>query len=105
MKKTLLSLCTILLVTFVQAQEHMTFKDISLNCDITTFVAKLKAKGYTTTMEFENGAILSGSFAGKDDCAIIILCTAKSKLVWKVCVGFPEKVSWRSLKSEYNSLK
>lgn len=105
MKKILLTICTLLIVALAQAQEHMTFKDISMDCDLTTFVAKLKAKGYKTTLIQEDAAVLSGNFAGKDDCKIVVLCTAASKLVWKVGVVFPKKISWSSLKSEYNTFK
>lgn len=105
MKKILLTLCTLLIVALTQAQEHMTFKDISMDCNLTTFVSKLKAKGYTTTLIQEDAAVLSGSFAGKDDCTIVVLCTSVSKLVWKVGVIFPKRTSWSSLKSEYNSFK
>ena len=105
MKKMLLTLWTVLLVTFAQAQEHMTFKDISMDCDLTTYISKLKAKGYKTEYTDTYGAVMSGNFAGKDDCKIYILCTENSKLVWKVAVKFPEQSSWSSLKSEYKSFK
>ena len=87
MKKILLTLCTLLIVALAQAQEHMTFKDISMDCNLTTFVSKLEAKGYRTTLLEDDNAVLKGNFAGKDDCSIYVLCTAKSKLVWKVAVG------------------
>ena len=105
MKKILLTICTLLIVVLAQAQEHMTFKDISMDCNLTTFVSKLEAKGYRTTLLEDDNAVLKGNFAGKDDCSIYVLCTAKSKLVWKVAVRFPEQVSWSSLKSEYKSFK
>ena len=105
MKKILLTLCTVLIVAFTQAQEHMTFKDISMNCNLTTFVSKLEAKGYKTILVEDNAAALSGNFAGKDNCTIMILSTTSSKFVWKVVVDFPEHDSWSSLKSEYKSFK
>ena len=105
MKKILLTLCTLLIVALAQAQEHMTFKDISMDCNLTTFVSKLEAKGYITKLTEANGAVMSGSFAGKDGCTIYILCTETTKSVWKVAVKFPEQSSWSSLKSEYKSFK
>ena len=105
MKKILLTLCTLLIVALAQAQEHMTCKDISMDCNLTTFVSKLEAKGYITKLTEANGAVMSGSFAGKDGCTIYILCTETTKSVWKVAVKFPEQSSWSSLKSEYKSFK
>ena len=46
MKKILLTICTLLILALAQAQEHMTFKDIPMDCDITTFISKLESKGY-----------------------------------------------------------
>ena len=105
MKKILLTICTLLIVALAQAQEHMTFKDISMDCNLTTFVSKLEAKGYITKLTEATGAVMSGSFAGKDGCTIYILCTETTKSVWKVAVKFPEQSSWSSLKSEYKSFK
>ena len=105
MKKMLLTIWTVLFITFAQAQEHMTFKDISMNCNLTTFVTKLEAIGYKKALLEDYGAVLKGSFAGKNDCTIMVLCTSNSKSVWKVAVIFPEQTSWSSLKSEYKSFK
>ena len=105
MKKLLLTLCAILFAMSAYAQEHMTFKGVSMGCNITTFVSQLESKGYTKKLLQDNGAVLSGSFAGKDDCIIFVLCTESTKTVWKVAVKFPEQTSWYSLKSEYNTLK
>lgn len=105
MKKIFVLACAILFAIAAQAQEHMTFKGISMNCTLSSFVSQLTAKGYTKLYMNEKGAVLSGDFAGKQDCKIFVLGTSSSKVVWKVAVKFPEKVSWHSLKSEYNTLK
>ena len=105
MKKILLTICSVLFAMLAQCQEHMTFKGIPMDCNLTSFVSKLESKGYIKEVIQDNGAVLSGNFAGKDDCTILVVCTASSKLVWKIAVQFPERVSWNSLKNEYNSLK
>lgn len=89
----------------MQTNEYMTFKGISFNSDINVFAAKMEAIGYTQVSMRESSAVFSGNFAGKDDCTIVVLATDKSKLVWKVIVHFPEKISWHSLKNEYESFK
>ena len=101
MKRMLLTLCSVLIVTFAQAQEHMIFKDISMDCNLTTFVSKLVAKGYEKVLVKDDAVALTGNFAGKKDCTILVLSSANSHLVWKVSVLFPEHTSWSSLKSEY----
>jgi len=105
MKKILLTLCVGLLTLAVQAQEHMTFKGVSMGCNITTFVSQLKAKGFTVNYEADKGVILEGDFAGKSNCKVYVLPTKQSKMVWKVAVKFPEQSSWYSIKSEYKSFK
>lgn len=105
MKKLFVLTCTILFALAVQAQEHMAFKGVSMNCTLSSFVSQLTTKGYTKLYMNDRGAVLSGDFAGKQDCKIIVLSTSSSKVVWKVAVQFPEKVSWRSLKTEYETLK
>jgi hypothetical protein len=105
MKKFLLTICTLLILALAQAQEHMTFKDIPMDCDITTFISKLESKGYKTEIVRDNAVLLTGNFAGKDDCSIIVLCTTNSKLVHRVVVDFPERTTWSALKSEYNTFK
>ena len=105
MKKLLIAICAILCAVVAQAQEHMTFKGVPMDCNLATYVAKLEAKGYKTVYTDETGSVLTGSFAGKDDCEIYVISTGVSKLVWTVVVYFPEETSWSSLKSEYNSFK
>lgn len=89
----------------MQTNEYMTFKGISFNCDINTFASNMEAIGYTQVLMQERAAVYRGNFAGKDGCSIIVLATDTSKLVWKVVVEFPEQISWRSLKNEYNHYK
>ena len=105
MKKLFIMICAILCTVVVQAQDHMSFKGVSMKCTLTSFVSQLEVQGYETLLKREDGAVLSGSFAGKTNCKIFVMCTNNSKVVWKVVVKFPEKVSWFSLKSEYNTFK
>jgi len=105
MKRFLLTLCAILFSIAVFAQEHMTFKDVPMGCDLTTFVSKLKSQGFVQDLMQDNVAILKGDFAGKSNCTILVGASERSKKVWKVVVNFPEKSSWYSLKNEYMSFK
>ena len=66
MKRILITLCAVILSFSAQAQEHMTFKGVSMGCDITTFVSQLESKGFTVDYEADNGVILTGDFAGNE---------------------------------------
>lgn len=105
MKRFLLTMCAVILAVALQAQEHMTFKGIAMGCDLTTFISKLQAQGFTQELIQDNVALLKGDFAGKSNCSIIVGATKKSKKVWKVVVNFPERSSWYSLKDDYISFK
>ena len=105
MKKILLTLCVGLLTFAIHAQEHMIFKDVSMGCNITTFVSQLKAKGFTVEEEADYGVTLKGDFAGKRNCFVFVFPTKQSKMVWKVAVKFPDHSSWDSIKSEYLTFK
>ena len=86
MKKLLLTCCVIISATLTYAQEHMTFKGIPMDGNLTSFVSQLKANGYTELLTQEDAVALSGNFAGKDDCTVFVLGTNKGKVVWKVVV-------------------
>lgn len=98
-------ICATLITVLAQAQEHMAFKDVSMNCTVESFVSQLKLKGYTVAVLRDNSAILTGSFAGKDNCEIYVYGTDNAKMVHLVAVKFSEHVSWSSLKNEYLSFK
>ncbi len=89
---------------FAQA-EHMTFKGIPMDCDISTFVSRMEAKGYTLEYPCDEYALMSGRFATKDECKIYIYCTEDSKLVYQVIVSFPEYSRWDTLRDEYYLFK
>jgi len=82
----------------------MKFRDIEIDGKLNEFVSKMKGLGYTFIENYKNTAIMEGNFIGKE-CRIFILSTPKTKTVWKVAVFLPKESSWRSLKSEYNSVK
>ena len=107
MKKILIYICATLFAVASYAQEHMTFKGISMDCDIDTFVAKLENGGSLKSDEhkYKFATLLTGHFAGEDNCNIYVLYTPQTRLVFKVIVQFPKKTSWNSLKDQYNRLK
>lgn len=104
MKKFFLTLTAVIIAVGLQAQEHLSFKGISMNTDIASFVSQLKADGFIVIHE-GFGTVLNGDFAGRSNCTVFVLHTQEKKLVWKVVVLFPEKSSWDLLKYEYSSFK
>lgn len=95
-----LMLLTVVLVR-LNAQEHMLFMKNPINGTMNEFVTQMKSKGFVHDYTGNDGMIMKGVFAGKD-CSIVIVCTPKTKTVWKVAVIFErEYTSWSSLKIDY----
>ena len=82
----------------------MEFKGIPINGTLSSFVQKMKSKGYKSIYSQDNAVIMVGEFIGKK-ANIGILASTKSKIVWKVAVNLDEEISWSSLKSEYFKIK
>ncbi|MFI3331633.1 MAG: hypothetical protein R3Y38_07490, partial [Rikenellaceae bacterium] len=91
---------------FVQAQEHMEFKGIPISGHIDSFVAKLESSGFKkkTVNLNDNACVLTGQFVGKA-CEVFVICSPKTKQVWKVAVFLPKSSGWHSIKGDYNSFK
>lgn len=89
-----------------ESLSHYSFQGIEMNMKVGAFSTELSRKGYAIlyAKEDSTACILSGTFAGKDDCSIIVFGTPKSKIVWKVSILFPETKSWYSVKNNYMTL-
>lgn len=95
------------IVTFAQdvdSVKHLEFKGIPIDGSLNEFVSKLEAKGFTKTETMGTMVQLKGDFAG-ESVNVYVVGSEKNKTVWKVAVFFPEKSSWRSLKSDYFDYK
>lgn len=102
--KRILSIIILAMTSFIcMAQEHMTFKGIPIDGDLNSFVDKLEELGFSLDREFDD-TVLTGEFAGKSDCKIIICSTKLTNTVCQVGVAFPDQTSWIALKIEYDEL-
>ncbi len=105
MKTKLFTLLFSLLVCsslMAQNDNHMKFKEISINGNIITFGSQLKSQGFT-----QNGdsGIFKGQFAG-DDCTLAVYETKTTKVVYQVIVVYnTEGDSWYTIKSDYKKLR
>lgn len=105
MKKSLLFiLCCLFSFTLFAQEKHMEFKGTPINGTLSSFVQKMKTKGYKTILTENNAVALEGEFIGKK-AVIFVIATPKTKMVWKVGVNLEKKISWSSLKDEYNTIK
>lgn len=103
MKKIILFLFAVLLSLSANAQ-HLKFKDIFIDGEISLFVEKLQGEGFTLEKLNGNIAILKGIFVNKN-CEIYVRATPKTNIVYSVTVYLPEETTWSSIKSSYQSFK
>ena len=104
MKKLFFTMLLCVISISVSAQAHLTFKGVPIDGSLTSFVEKLKAKGFTSVVNNSDGATMKGNFGGKI-CKIRVGITKTSKKVYLVIVQVEESDSWRTLKSTYNEYK
>jgi len=105
MKRISLLLLSLFISLTLYAQDHLTFKGIPIDGPLSAFVEQMKAAGFTLTLSTTNGVAMEGTFAGFDDCTVLIVCTANSKTVWKVAVKLPVQNSWSSARYRYADFK
>ena len=104
MKKLALLFVAMLMSTTFFAQEHLDFRGVPIDGHIDDFIIKMTELGYTLDKKVDNAAIMTGKFTGKD-IDLYILCSPKTKTVWKVAALFDKATSWSSLKSSYFEYK
>ena len=103
MRKLFLLLFCVLPI-FAIAQEHMEFRGIPIDGDVTSFVSKMKDLGYKLDEVDGDVTIMSGKFTGKD-AHLYIVSSPKTKIACKVMIFFEKQTSWSSLKSMYDDYK
>lgn len=87
---------------------HLSFRQLPINGSVSQFIANLETVGYTQKFSYSHEkrtAVLTGSFAGVNNCEIYVVGTPLTETVCRVIVYFPEQKVWYNIKSEYNKWK
>lgn len=83
--------------------QHMKFLGVDLNCTMTTFVSKLKGKGFVQDMNgsHDNTVIMKGMFAG-EKVKLEIRASSKTHLICSVavCFNMSTRYTYEVLKKE-----
>lgn len=105
MRKFFTLIFALLNVTFSFAQEHLTFKGVPIDGTLSSYVSKMKAKGFTSYGSSDGVAILKGDFAAHKSCTITVATMQNRDLVSRIDVMFPEQSQWQYLYGDYSELK
>lgn len=101
MKKPLFLFISTLIISLSYGQE---FLGIKVGGKKEAVINAFKSKGFkvspSSNIIKDNVIRLNGSAGGKN-LEVAIVCTPKSKIVWKFSVYLPEQSSWYLLKSDY----
>lgn len=85
---------------------HCKFKNIPICGSLDNIESKLNSKGYTTLEKSSDGIFLSGSFAGIDDCNLLVNASPYiNGEVYSISVLLPERQNWFSVKADYDTYK
>lgn len=94
----------IMLTSFAQTESpHLTFKGVPIDGTYSSFVTKLKQKGFK--QDLKDPYLLLGDFAGYSDCKIVVTYNKDKNIVYGVGVIFEDTDSWQILYSNYTNLK
>lgn len=104
MKKVLFAFICIIASFQMVAQEHLFFKGVPIDGDITSFVEKLNSKGFKSLKQNDEGFFLEGLFSGHN-CILVVESSLISHTVYSVYVMHDVKEDWMTLKNDYALLK
>jgi hypothetical protein len=93
-------LLTAVALFFVLSANAQVFDGVPVSGDLTTTIAKFKAKGYVFKKFVDNGAILTGKVSFRD-VELYIFVTPFTKKVFKFTIYLEEKDTWSSLRFDY----
>jgi hypothetical protein len=110
MKRMLLILLSVLCAFPLSAQFVPQFKGHPVDGTMDEFVKLLEDDGFVldepgTVAAPANVYLLTGTFAGYDNCQIIVMTSQYTSKVMRVSVFLPENEDWASLKSNYFTIK
>lgn len=96
---TILFLFVFFMITTSSA-EHIKFMGVPVGGNVAAFKDSLKAKGFIYKKCFKTLYSFEGIFAN-EVVAVEVLASPKTKQVCKIIVYFPQKDTWKGLKSDY----
>ena len=106
MKKLVFFLtCFVIVGTAFSQQNHLKFKGVPIDGTLQSYTNAMKQAGFNYKGSQDGVSILSGDFAGYKGCIIGVSTLKNCDVVSRISVLFPERETWSSLLSDYETLK
>ncbi len=83
---------------------HFEFKGVTIDGSKDIAIRQLNNLGYKLIEDSPDGALLSGKFAGIEDCQILISVSEHTNKLYSVSVITPSRLNWWSIKGDYDNL-
>lgn len=87
---------------------HLKFMRLPINGKANSYMQKLVNKGLVLAQPYSNiehNGVLTGPFAGFNNCTIVVGGSSVSDTAWRVIVVLPTSQSWYTLKGQYEDYK
>ena len=84
---------------------HFEFKGVVINGSKDEVADALLKQGYGFVDGGDDGILLSGKFAGIDNCQILVNASQHTHQTYSISVFTPEALTWWSVKADYDRIK
>ena len=102
MKKIVLLLATLSVCLWAGAQEHLKFKNVSIDGPKKAFLAELQKNDFHLIEDTDFGASLRGRLAGKSANAFVM--TTSEGIVCRIAATFDSPETWMELRLDFFTL-
>lgn len=86
-------------------KNHLEFKGISINGSMEQVAERLKQQGYQEIDRADGCILLTGKFAGKEDCQILVSSSKHTGQTYSIAIFTPASLNWWSIKADYEQMK
>ena len=87
------------------AQQHLSFKGVPINGTLQEYTNAMVKAGFHYEGTQDGISILTGDFAGYKNCVVGVSTLKNLNVVSHIAVLFPDKDTWTSVLSDYETLK
>ena len=105
MKKIIILFVCLIIAGTTFAQQHLSFKGVPINGTLQEYTNAMVKAGFHYEGTQDGLSLLTGDFAGYKNCIVGVSTLKNLNVVSYIAVLFPDKDTWTSVLSDYESLK
>lgn len=105
MKKIITLFVCLIIAGTSFAQQHLSFKGVPIDGTLQEYTNAMVKAGFHYEGTQDGVSILTGDFAGYKNCVVGVSTLKNINVVSHIAVLFPDKDTWTSVLSDYETLK